>query len=67
MPSGASGWAHLLPPPAVLAPLASLEDPAQWRAAAAAAVTLWYLTAKPGPVQGVLDIMWAPVAEMTAM
>ncbi|GAQ91275.1 hypothetical protein KFL_007560030 [Klebsormidium nitens] len=65
--SGASEWAQLLrPPEAVLAPLASLDDPAQWRTLAAAALTLWYITAKPGPIQGVLDIMWAPVAEMNA-
>lgn len=54
-------------PPGVLGPLAFLDEPAHWRAAAAAGVSLWYVTAKPGPVQGVLDILWAPMAEKAAM
>jgi hypothetical protein len=53
----------LAPDQAVLGPLATLDEQSQWRVLAAAGVTLWYLTAKPGPLQGLLDLVWGPISE----
>ncbi|GAQ79344.1 hypothetical protein KFL_000280490 [Klebsormidium nitens] len=46
-----------------MAPLAFIEGEHLARGAVAASVSAWYLTAKPGALQGLLDIVAAPASE----
>lgn len=46
-----------------MVPLAFIEGEHLARGAVAASVSAWYLTAKPGALQGLLDIVAAPASE----